>query len=602
MSRSVNDISAWVLQCHDQLVGKKCVKCRAIYPDVENLITRSIFVKQHWLFKERQSQSQSQDQVEERSYDSEDNSYESDDNTGDDANGGGDGDADGDSTDTAVQSPNYQPASPIHEFSEEQSQPENDEEHDPVVSSIELSSDRSYLANDVGAISPVMSCFSPGLNANGNGCECEVEVEVEAKVDEGGGSDTNIGLKRPEFTHVHTSDASDVNEEPHHDAAIANVGAPDIKCDICWNTRKHAHLYNKQTCPCNVVICLKCSIELVNCPFCRLTMRPHVKGTVDLKVQFSDLIVLTRSPFYTESLINVTNLMALRRANGVDGNEGVDFEGGQHVRVQSADPPLPPTGHVSETTAANTVSDSDDDDSDDDSFSDSDSDVGDEEHNSNGESASDVRGGSNGSSASTGTSTSAALVAVAVNPVVQQSVVVLLHYNGNIVRTHIPSLLPDLETRVQKVERFSLSPRIVRESLRPDLLRDVSSTTAHTWLKLAYASAAVIYAWEGTGVDTRGNMSVSMPVQLLQDLFQYFTCGLRALITLNKLKRHITIVKLAFVICITLRKAMRVSHTRLTFAENLNWLEENDILNAALSMLRNAKRHSTSYERLLTEW
>jgi hypothetical protein len=183
-----------------------------------------------------------------------------------------------------------------------------------------------------------------------------------------------------------------------------------------------------------------------------------------------------------------------------------------------------------------------------------------------------------------------------------QPTVVLLHYNGNIVRTHIPSLLPQLETETEFKRRLSLDPRVVRETLRGDLLVDVSQTMASMWVKLAYASAAVIYSWEGTGVDDRGNLSVSMPVQLLQDLFQFFTRGMRALITLNKLKRHLTIVKLAYIICITLRKAMRVNRTRLTFAENLNWLEENDVLNEAMSMLRKAKRHSTSYERLKTVW
>ena len=589
MSRSVNDISAWVLQCHDQLLGKKCVKCRSIYPGDENLITRSIFVKQHWLFKERQGQSH--DQQQEQSSESEDNSYGSDDNTGNgfDDDGDGDGDGDGDSNDTAVQSPNYRPASPIHEFLDEQSQQEDDEPDEPVASLNDTSSDPTYSANDAGANSPVstvLSCFSPGLNANDNGCECECEVDERSE------SDTNTCIERPVLTNVENSCVS--NAEPCHDAAT--VGALHVKCDICWNMRKHAQLYNKSTCPCNLVICLKCSIEIVNCPFCRLTMRPQVKGTVDLQVQFSDLIVLTRSPYYTESLLRVTSLRALGRDGGVDGNEGVDFEGGQYVRIEPAVPLSPATNLVPETSAAENGSDRDDN-SDDDSFSDSDSNSNSDsdsdgvEHSSTSERVGDVRGGPNRSSTET------ALVARAITPVV-----VLLHYNGNIVRTHIPSLLPDLETRAQKVERFSLSPRIVRESLRPDLLSDVSSTMAHTWIKLAYASAAVIYAWEKTGVDTRGNMSVSIPVQLLQDLFQYFTCGLRALITLNKLKRHITIVKLAYVICITLRKAMRVSRTRLTFEENLNWLEENDVLNVAMSMLRKARRHSTSYERLLTEW
>jgi hypothetical protein len=38
------------------------------------------------------------------------------------------------------------------------------------------------------------------------------------------------------------------------------------------------------------------------------------------------------------------------------------------------------------------------------------------------------------------------------------------------------------------------------------------------------------------------------------------------------------------------------------FAAKLNWMEENDIVNVAINVIRKSKRHSTSYERLLISW
>ena len=585
MSHSVNDISAWILQCHDQLVGKKCVKCRSVYPSDENLMTRSIFVKQHWLFKDRSSNQQGEEaninaEIDDAgSYVSDENSYESDDNTG---NGFDD---DGDSNDTAVQSPEYRPASPYNEDLEEEAHVED------IV-------DRAVDAVDIGMVSDV-NCDIYSNNVVAKTSSHGVPLSVSEGDDE---------TAKVEQCRKMGGTAQEIQ------SVVIDVSS-NVKCDICFNMRKRGGIFNKTTCRCNVGICLPCSIEIVNCPFCRLNMRPHVKGTVDLKVKFSDLIVLTRSPYYTDSLRGVTDFVGAAVfgsyvASGASVQNTVDLSAPVSANSERVGPVVGEAsraevdaardgGSFSRVVEVNEgeMESSSDSASDSDCDSDSDSD---EENGGPGvprfASSRENRFDSHGERMfQEDTSVSDRRRDV-------QPTVVLLHYNGNIVRTHIPSLLPQLETETQFKRRLSLDPRVVRETLRGDLLVDVSQTMASMWVKLAYASAAVIYSWEGTGVDDRGNLSVSMPVQLLQDLFQFFTRGMRALITLNKLKRHLTIVKLAYIICITLRKAMRVNRTRLTFAENLNWLEENDVLNEAMSMLRKAKRHSTSYERLKTVW
>jgi hypothetical protein len=40
----------------------------------------------------------------------------------------------------------------------------------------------------------------------------------------------------------------------------------------------------------------------------------------------------------------------------------------------------------------------------------------------------------------------------------------------------------------------------------------------------------------------------------------------------------------------------------MSFAAKLNWMEENDIINVAINVMRKSKRHSTSFERLLISW
>jgi hypothetical protein len=181
-----------------------------------------------------------------------------------------------------------------------------------------------------------------------------------------------------------------------------------------------------------------------------------------------------------------------------------------------------------------------------------------------------------------------------------ENVVIFELNNRSIEHSGMPFLMPRIETVDAQIARFSLSSAVVREHLRPDLISTMSYNTSYDWIREAYTSMSTLYTWPDAQADERGNYLLCVPYAILTSLFQTLIRGIRALLTLNKLNRHTGIVKVARAICMSLRRMQQLED--MSFAAKLNWMEENDIINVAINVMRKSKRHSTSFERLLISW
>lgn len=168
------------------------------------------------------------------------------------------------------------------------------------------------------------------------------------------------------------------------------------------------------------------------------------------------------------------------------------------------------------------------------------------------------------------------------------------------VAPNVPLMLPLLETPAERIARLSLDTDVILKNLRHDLVCKLTSSMAYDWVRDAYSSSAVVYSWRDISFQNGGSVTLSITHTILRELFKTFVRGVRALCHLNKVKRHLPVLKLAHVICLTLRK--QIQFRNLAFTEKLEWLEENDIINAAISMLRRFKRCSLAHERVLTSW
>lgn len=167
-------------------------------------------------------------------------------------------------------------------------------------------------------------------------------------------------------------------------------------------------------------------------------------------------------------------------------------------------------------------------------------------------------------------------------------------------RVNIPFMLPDLETRAERITRFSQSPEVTATRLRHDLVCDFSSQQASAWLRSAYASSAVMYSWDDAVYDSEGTLRLTIPTTLLCDIFRNLVRGLRALIFSQKLKRHLGLVKLTHYVCATLREDR--CHNSPHAPDRHNWLEENDIVAVAIGTLRRRRTFSTAAERVAVRW
>ena len=167
-------------------------------------------------------------------------------------------------------------------------------------------------------------------------------------------------------------------------------------------------------------------------------------------------------------------------------------------------------------------------------------------------------------------------------------------------RVNVPLLLPDLESRAERIARFSQAPEITETRLRADLVCDFSSFQASAWLRSAYASSAVMYSWEDAVYDSDGTLRLTIPTTLLCDIFRNLVRGLRALIFSQKLNRHLGLVKLTHYVCATLREDR--NHNSPHAPHRHDWLEENDIVAVAIGMLRRRRTFSTAAERVACRW
>ena len=181
-----------------------------------------------------------------------------------------------------------------------------------------------------------------------------------------------------------------------------------------------------------------------------------------------------------------------------------------------------------------------------------------------------------------------------------ESVVVFELNNRSIEHSVMPFLMPRIESVSAQIARFSLSSEVVREHLRANLISTLSYSMSYEWIRTAYGSMSTLYTWPDAQSDAQGNYLLCVPHVILTSLFQTLICGIRALLTLNKVNRHTGIIKVARAICMSLRRTQRLED--MGFAAKLNWMEENDIVNVAINVIRKSKRHSTSYERLLISW
>lgn len=181
-----------------------------------------------------------------------------------------------------------------------------------------------------------------------------------------------------------------------------------------------------------------------------------------------------------------------------------------------------------------------------------------------------------------------------------ESLVVFELNNRSIEHSGMPFLMPRIETVGAQIARYSLSSAVVREHLRADLISTMSYNTSYEWIRTAYSSMSTLYTWPDAQADDRGNYLLCVPYAILTSLFQTLIGGIRALLTLNKVNRHTGIIKVARAICMSLRRMQRLED--MPFAAQLNWMEENDIVNVAINVMRKSKRHSTSFERLLISW
>lgn len=332
-----------------------------------------------------------------------------------------------------------------------------------------------------------------------------------------------------------------------------------VKCDICFEERQRTVLFDKTTCACSISICMECSFSINHCPLCRVYMRKPTEGNLCLTIVPPEHVVNHRLQQEIRELDNaIANADSVENINSLSSpNPGPDPE--DNPDVSDGDSP--------------DVSDGDEEEEDDDNIDDDDDD--DEE-------LVDARD-------ETTRISSSGLIRVTLKHQFLQ-------------KKNIPPFLPSIESSQDKIARFSMPPDRVRELLRNDLWCQLSYNTSFEWVKTAYKSCAALHSWEQCAFDGQGNIHLHISIPLLRDFFANFIRALRALVKLNKLEKHVGIVKMAFFICSVLRETYIVQKTKMEAREHLNWLEENDILNASIAVLRKTKRPSLAFERLSVEW
>ena len=369
------------------------------------------------------------------------------------------------------------------------------------------------------------------------------------------------------------------NQTPTHlnpDEKENSSTMTSVKCDICFEERQRTVLFDKTTCACSISICMECSFSINHCPLCRVYMRKPTEGNLCLTIVPPEHVVNHR---IQQEIRELDNAIADATDNAIaaDGNADNDGNADSVENINSLSSPNP--GHdpedgpdVSDGDSPD-VSDGDEEEEDDDNIDDDDDD--DEE-------LVDARD-------ETTRISSSGLIRVTLKHQFLQ-------------KKNIPPFLPSIESSQDKIARFSMPPDRVRELLRNDLWCQLSYNTSFEWVKTAYKSCAALHSWEQCAFDGQGNIHLHISIPLLRDFFANFIRALRALVKLNKLEKHVGIVKMAFFICSVLRETYIVQKTKMEAREHLNWLEENDILNASIAVLRKTKRPSLAFERLSVEW
>jgi hypothetical protein len=178
---------------------------------------------------------------------------------------------------------------------------------------------------------------------------------------------------------------------------------------------------------------------------------------------------------------------------------------------------------------------------------------------------------------------------------------VVMTLQSSLKHVNIPFLLPPLETNVERIARSSQPPEVSEARLRPDLVCRLSYSRAYAWVRSAYVCSSILYSWDHSLYDARGNLQLTVPTRILCDLFRNLVRGMRALSWLHKLKRHLGLIKLTHHVCVTLRENALHGGAPGS-SDRQNWLEENDIVAAAIGTLRRVATYSTAADRLAVRW